>query len=598
MRSFRVHRWVYGAFIIFAFFGVSWDCLPSNNRDGNIKSMCINIDLQNDTLLLNLIIIPQNNNGPIHFYLPAFDCITINYSHNKRGLHVPYTNKSGHFVFSTDYLELQYSINLPRLEETISSIYNYNQCVILPEYGLFPNNGSLSTIDYTISYSDTIKQFKFHAKNQSYLQTLLPPVILFGDFEVINKEDISLYFPKNINVSEGRIESIISTIKSICKFYANSIGPNNLCEDLCLYFIKRRGGYSAHEGILLSEDLLFKENDNELLRVLSHEIAHLWWGQKVNLVSWSLGEGLSEFYSLSYLSEISENEFNLYRSKNWSLLEDDCSPQDVEEVTPSMKSYRSFSYQRLPLLFRELSYKIGEGLFRKTIKQVYSEFASTHEILSVKRLASFFPNEIEYELFAKFKGLMKAWPDFRISQVQGNCIDLEASYLMFPTIIPVTITLNDGSHFVDSLSFSPSNRVIRREYQQIIESIVLDSQFTVNQSNTLNDVWCIDTTNTNYLKWQVDFPIRFKRFDLFLTQVFFSNETPSFAMDVTTAQIKKRLSHISSNGSLLGIDANKSIFKWFVSFSSDKGDGIGWIEGKYLDDGQKIHLESLTRVHF
>lgn len=574
----------------------SWSCSSPEQLKGNIQSLNVKVDLQSDVLIMNLLISPIDG-GTVRFKIPAYKQIQIDFLHNEEHQDVSFTNEAGYYTVKADSVNLQYKVNLQAIEQSISSIFNLGQCIFLPESGFLPTNGDTSLIDYSIEYAESIEQYEYHPGKCRYKQTLLPPSIILGDFLPVKKGNVTFYLPPDKQVLGSLIDSIASYTNLICEYYSRVLGPNSLSNDLSIFFVRRRGGYSSHEGILLSEDFLFKEIGFDFISVLSHEIAHLWWGIGVNMISWSLGEGLSEFSSMQFLRYLYGNN-QIIRDKNISLLEDVGGPQNVEMVTPGDSFYRSYSYQRLPILLNEISNKTGVDHFNHSLYRLFSEYSVSKNVLTINDLVSFFPRDISDDVCAKMKGLVKNWPDYYISEVSGCRVVLAGAFLFFSETIPVEVAFKDGRIIEEHITLSPTCDIVRKEYDGEIAHVVIDPCFITNQSNTLNDSWSLNRSDSQTFKWQFDYPPRYRHFESYLEELLFSQKVQPEIENKSLEFLRNKLSSLSVDGSLFCANPETGYFTWYVAFIHKEDKGIGWVKGTFYDDGSKIELRSIKRVHF
>ncbi|MCB0743233.1 MAG: hypothetical protein KDC67_04965, partial [Ignavibacteriae bacterium] len=206
---------------------------------------------------------------------------------------------------------VSYTIHLQKFHSKRNFYSNNNQLFILPELNIFPKFKSdfiPEKILYSIDIFDNNNDYNFHYNKVKKKELLQPPSLIFGNFNTISFDNLTIYSPKDIEIDTTKLKDIVSVIKESEEYYSRIIEDIKYHDnEIKVFFLNRSGGHGHLGGLILDQKYITK-NSNKVAskELIAHEIAHLWWGGKVIASSSSINESLAEFYSYLYLSNKKE----------------------------------------------------------------------------------------------------------------------------------------------------------------------------------------------------------------------------------------------------------------------------------------------------
>ena len=178
-------------------------------------------------------------------------------------------------------------------------------------------------------------------------------------------------FVRNDNLENA--DTLLDAAVNIVNFYEEffSIFPF-LNLDVVEIHNSFSGGYGPQATIMMLSDVFESTPDtyyyNYLLQLMSHEIAHQWWGNMVSLGSnnsVTLSEGLAEFSS-GLFSEKDTLSLSPFINNSMSYMY--TVPPDQEIALSSVllygsQYYQTLAYDKASSVFNMLRYELGENIF-------------------------------------------------------------------------------------------------------------------------------------------------------------------------------------------------------------------------------------------
>lgn len=504
---------------------------------------------------------------------------------------------------------VHYSLDLSGMKPSISHFRDNDQCFILPEKSIFPTNNAEFVPDnqkYTIKFTEPEKKYQY-THDISFTHSFMPPTLICGNFNVIPYKGVMVHVPSDIIYDKENIDAIVSSILDSYIYYSTVFGENNL-KDINVFFLKRRGGYTFQDGIILDQKYVSGKNpvDDDLAHLIAHEIAHLWWGIRVRAKSWAITEGLAEFSSDFYLIEKrNQDPKTIYAYKNNMVLDSDIKPENIDDLKLSNPYYKAFAYHKMPIIFREMELKMGRSNLIKAFQRFYLYEKDSQKLCGFEEIIKHFPIDYQAELRKDLDGTKK-WPDYFIEEISGNVVVFKGNNIYNQEIVPVELVTDKNKIIHDTLFFNVESKEITKSYDNNIVRIVIDKDFNTNQSILLNDFWSKDGVSLLDNKWFYSYNEKDRMFfDSLLNYLFTKNGDASIINTADAknkslmSKSKKELERINIKiyGSFLKIRKQDKYFKITVTFTSKSEFKNGYIEGYYYtkDDGS-MHLRSIKRI--
>ncbi len=606
--------------ILFAFsFFISCQALNNFNIDaGNINGIYSEVTLVGDQLHLCNKLTQRTDGTPdglLRFYLPSDQVLRKLEISNERGEKIKYSLTRGDGITMIEVMTdaetqnfiVDYDVDLRKLKPSITFQHGKNQLFILPETSIFPMNHIEPTpdnIEYTVKVSESAEKYSY-AKQTTAGNASIPPTIIYGNFRIVELDGVKVYIPSDINVNKEALDYVVSCIISAYNYYTKIYGKSVLSEDLKLFFLNRRGGYTFQDGIILSQKYISADTviHDDLVKLISHEIAHLWWGIGVKTKSWSIAEGLAELSSDLYLMEKEQrNSKSIYSYKNSMVLDSNMKPEDIENLSLFNANYRTIAYNKLPIIFHEAELKIGRNNLINALSSFYMTRKNTSKLSGFEEMVSHFPAAYQIELRKDVDGTLENWPDYYIKSVSGNTVVFQGNNINFPETVPIKLTTDQNQIISDTLQFDVATNEIVKQYQNNIVEIIIDSDFTTNQSVLLNDLWVKNSKSILDNKWLHAYPPEYHTFFNSLLSYLFT-ETNVRIDDIIDknsrtplSAAKKKLMNLDIYGSYLKIRKQNQYFKITVTFNTKGGFENGFIEGYFYEKDNIICLKSIERI--
>lgn len=585
---------------------------------GNIHGIYSEVTLAGDQLHLHNNLTRRADSAPyllLRFYLPSDRILRNLEISNEQGEKMKYSlscegdNTMIEVVIDaeTQNFIVDYDVDLSKMKTSITFQRDKNQLFILPETSLFPKNQNELTPDnivYTVTVSGSAGLYSY-AKQTTTIKASIPPTIIFGNFRIVELDGVKVYMPRDINVNKEALDYVASCIVSAFNYYTKIYGESILSEDIKLFFLNRRGGYTFQDGIILNQKYISTDTvaRNDLVKLISHEIAHLWWGIGVKTRSWSIAEGLAELSSDLYLIEnVNNNSKSIYSHKNAIVLDSNMKPQDIENLNIFNTNYRAIAYNKLPIIFHEAELKIGREKLVNALSSFYIEKKKSSKLSGFDEIINHFPAAYQTELRKDVDGTLENWPDYYINSVSGNTVVFRGDNINFPETVPVELTTDQNEVISDTLHFDTATNEIVKQYHNNIVKIVIDSDFITNQSVLLNDLWTKDSKSLLDNKWLHAYPPKYHTFFNSLLNYLFTDKDVRID-DIIDRNIKsslsvakKKLMNIDIYGAFLKIRVSNQYFKITVTFNTKEGFENGFIEGHFYEKENTLYLKSIERI--
>lgn len=594
----------------------AWNLL--NMKPGNINRIYSEVILSGDQLHFHNKLTRRADSatdGLFRFYLLFDQALKKLEISDQWGEKMKYSLTRGNGVDMIEVItseEIQtivvdYYVDLSKLKPSISFQHDINQLFILPETSIFPVNYIELTpdnIEYTVKFSESEGKYSY-AKQTATTYASMPPAIIYGNFRTVELDGVKVYIPNDINANMEALNYAASCVVSVYNYYAKIYGESMLSKNIELFFLNRRGGYSFQNGIMLNQEYITADTVayDDLIHLISHEIAHLWWGIEVKTKSWAIAEGLAELSSDLYLIENEQKDpKSIYSYKNSMVLDSNLKPEDIENLSLFNTNYRAIAYNKLPIIFHEAELKIGRCNLINSLSDFYQTKKASLELSGFKEIISHFPSSYQDELSKDVDGSLENWPDYYIKSVSENTVVFRGNNLNFPETVPIELTTDQREVINDTLHFDVATNEIVKQYKNNIVRIIIDSDFSTNQSVLLNDLWTKNSKSILNNKWLAAYPPKYYTFFKSLLDYLFTdiNIDIDDIIDKNCkpplSAAKKKLKNIDIYGAYLKIRKANQYFKITVTFNTKEGFENGFIEGYYYEKDNTLYLKSIERI--
>lgn len=595
-------------------------------QNGNIEKIDARITLNGDALWVHSkLSLRTDGSDPYvgRFYLLSEHLLDSLKITNESGVELDYefvTLKGASFlevkVADDHNIHVDYSVNLPKMKSTISHYRDDNQYFILGETSVLPLNNVMflpDKIDYTLKVAETAGKYNYVKTPSPGYYRSMPP-LFFGNFNITQYDGVKVYTPVNVNVNKKSMDDIVSLIADSYDYYTNVFGKSLLTDDIEVFFLNRRGGYGLPGGIVLSQEYISKTNDvstdQDVIHVVSHEIAHLWWAISVLTKNGGITEGLAELSSDLYrIDNKKQLSWNIYSEKNIIVQEAGVKPVDITTLSEYGKKYKATAYNKLPIIFHEAEVKIGRERLLESLSSFYNAEAGSLKFCDFDDIISHFPEDHQAELTKDLNGTIVSWPDYYVKNVSGKKVVFKGDNVYFKEIVPVELTTKQNKTILDTLYFDVDKAELTKHYDKDIVKVVIDPAFATNQSELMNDSWPKDATSLWDNKWQ-QYPYEQKYFNFAdtLLRALFTNDriaTEDIVVDkgetlLIFGKLKESVKkqNINIEEAFLTIRAEDQYFK--ISVMKYNGEyKSGFIEGDYYEspDG-RLYLKTFRTIRF
>lgn len=516
------------------------------------------------------------------------------------------------FIFSNKETEifkqvsLSYILKIPDDIKTRNFFSDDNQLYLLPDLEYIPFILNNDNIQYNFSIKRNNK-FSYIDEDFKIEKTKLP-YVLMGNFYLKNVNKIETLIPKNIKYDDDKLLSILKIVDSSYNFFSKIYGIPNKKEKFKVFFLNRSGGHAHTSGLILDQKYLIDDSklSNRTKLLISHEVAHYWWGINVDSSQSSLFEGLSEYSALLYMEEIEKvNIKDFYVDKSIQLELNPLDKIKFDTITPYNDNfYRTFSYSKLPLILIEIENEIGREKMLIKLKNLFFKFNSINKKISYDDFIRNFeiPN-VENELMANLLGLDEFWKDYYIKSVNDSIVTYGVESLSNKENILVHLTNFDNKIIADTISFDNKINEVVRSYNFKVKRVEIDPNFINSQINILNDVFDSNNVNTSNSKIGkiyegeyynlADKVVKYLFYDQIDINTFVLNDE----LQSKLKEIANSTRKIKVNGFLLFIDKKKNNMKIKINFSSSTKKSIsGYLEFTYIETIDGVYLKSINRI--
>jgi len=417
---------------------------------------------------------------------------------------IVYRNENYYFYkyensLSSDTVQVhfKYSIRVPEKARSIQlkddKFYILTDQYYLP--GLNRYKFDTDSIECDLSFrfnNDSMKIIHPYANNKqtNQINTNYIPYIIAGDYTHISKTKnnykANFHFNKKIIIDSVKLNQVFETVCNSYKYYSKTFGEVNQ-DEINIYFLERNGGHLIDGGIILDENYINKQNPTLSIETISHEMAHLWWGDAVKINKSGFQESLTEYCSGLFLSE--ENGCIVIKDayQKYLRLEFSNKYHDLKTIEPNSKVYKRIAYDRGPLILCQIENKIGKHKMVRILNNFFFKNKNkTVEIDDFINQFNEFP-EIKDELNYYLNG--HKWPDYSVNIVKNKEVSYSFKNNKYPTKVPVSITFSDKTIIIDTINISNSKGSINKNYNQAISTIIIDPNLTLLQDNIRNDFW-------------------------------------------------------------------------------------------------------------
>lgn len=579
---------------------LQYNIVFDTNDSYNVKFISEIKSKQNiDTLKLFV-----NNNSTVEFKILYPLNLNIKISDSLFGKKILIFSNKESEIFKQ--VSLSYILKIPDDIKTRNFFSDDNQLYLLPDLEYIPSILNNDNIQYNFSIK---KNNKFSYIDEDFkIEKTKIPYVLMGNFYLKNVNKIETLIPKNINYDDDKLLSILKIVDSSYKFFSKIYGIPNKKEKFKVFFLNRSGGHAHTSGLILDQKYLIDDSklSNRTKLLISHEVAHYWWGINVDSFQSSLFEGLSEYSALLYMEEIEKvNIKDFYVDKNIQLELNPLDKIKFDTITPYNDNfYRTFSYSKLPLIFIEIENEIGREKMLIKLKNLFFKFNSINKKISYDDFIRNFemPN-VENELMANLLGLDEFWKDYYIKSVNDSVVTYGVESLSNKENILVHLTNLDNKIIADTISFDNKINEVVRSYNFKVKRVEIDPNFINSQINILNDVFDSNNVNTSNSKigkiYESEYYILADRVVkyLFYDQIDINTFVLNDELQSKLKEIANSTRKIKVNGFLLFIDKKKNNMKIKVNFSSSTKKSIsGYLEFTYIETIDGVYLKSINRI--
>lgn len=412
--------------------------------DKPIDTLLLHLKSQVDTSQLTFIKRVKTPKGYYNKYLKKKNLATINYKYL-----IPRKINKNHFItdsvfyFSKNYIAYNSSINNNSIGLKIN----------------LPNSFSL-----------------INPSNNEYKTVFDSPDIIAGLF---SKQIIKGYEVFSLKKHKKNKLEIVKLIDDSYKFFSAIFGEATKKPRIIFMPLQgSRQGKKIDNAILLNENFL--NSDVYDIRVVVHEIAHLWWSDSfISFKEKLLTEAFAEFLALYYLKSKDKPELvkELLMDKNYK-----CEVYNsfslLNKPQKTLYEKRDLSYSFITLLLFHIQNNDNSFIIR--LSDLFNTYRKNKTRISNKEFESFITSFGYVNIFEE-KTLL---PDIYIVK-SGDSLSINSTKNIKGKV-PVEFTYTNSS-LIDSLDFSSSKKIKINNIN--LNKIIIDPNFTTIQDSRLNDVW-------------------------------------------------------------------------------------------------------------
>lgn len=215
--------------------------------------------------------------------------------------------------------------------------------------------------------------------------------------EVFGKSIQTWVYPKNRDA--GFYDFAVPT-KSVIQFFSDYVGPYAY-EKIANIQATSHGGMETASSIFYAENLVNGQRTDGLKTIVTHELAHQWFGNAVTESTWDdawLSEGFATFFTLLYIEHSYGHDEYVKRLQNsrksiYTYYDKDPDYSIVADRTAEKGTITNvITYQKGAWFLHMLRDSIGNENFQKGIQSYYKHFmnanATTNDFLHEMENAS------------------------------------------------------------------------------------------------------------------------------------------------------------------------------------------------------------------
>jgi aminopeptidase N len=250
--------------------------------------------------------------------------------------------------------------------------------------------------------SQTLTVFKTTKRLSSYLFSIVLGPFEFVELPVAERYrniPMRIYFRKSLEkYAVPQSKYFFECCTKAVEFYESFFGveypfsklDSAFCPEFSVGAMEYPGIVTYNDSFIRQVEQINKSQISALLRVVCHELAHMWFGNLVTMQWWDglwLNESFAEFITYKCKSEI-QKTFSFETkdawimmniSKNWGYKTDanvtthpiDCV---VNDTIKAEGIFDGITYSKGASTILQLYYYMGDEIFRKSIKEYFQEF--------------------------------------------------------------------------------------------------------------------------------------------------------------------------------------------------------------------------------
>lgn len=315
---------------------------------------------------------------------------------------------------------------------------------------------------------------------------LYPPPIIAGDFYHSKIEGFDVYNLNKFKKRKDKVKDILTVINDAYNFYLQTYPARKRKPKIVFVpFISKTLLGKTFDNLILLNSRMLKNGAKIETRLLSHEVAHLFWGVSgLSFKASVLTEGITEYMSLKYLDFKNEAEElkSLINKKGYR--SEGLREASVVSKKVKKEDYKTFGYEFSPLLFL-YNEKENSNLY-EDLSQFYTEKIPSNTMVTLGELQEFLKRKAAPLLTSN------TLPDFFITETENQLII--NGFTLEDCKVEVVKSLADGSVEKHSLAFSYKNDTYSFSKTNL-EKITIDPDYKVLQFSRLNDIWRKDETS-------------------------------------------------------------------------------------------------------
>ncbi|MCB0745474.1 MAG: hypothetical protein KDC67_16325, partial [Ignavibacteriae bacterium] len=271
---------------------------------------------------------------------------------------------------------------------------------------------------------------------------------------------------------------------------------------------------------------------------------------------------------------------------------------NVDSLTPLMNSYRVISYEKTPIIFRELEFKMGREKLIKVFRNLFINSLAKNEPFQIEDII---PNINDSELkeeFLKYMYGQEIFPDFYINGVTNNSVEIVGDNISFKELVPIEVITSKGIVINDTLMFTSTKSVVSKQYDDTIYKVTIDKDFIINQSLAINDVWInsdINIKDSKYPNFYNDWAYNIA--SELISFVFNDEESGLNNFNQKDKELltkaKDKLKNLNPNGYNLYINGNENLFRLYLSYLAKGKPQLGYIDGILKKEDNSIIIDRI-----